>query len=258
MTERLLTERATELGAGIRRGREVVGLSQDDDGVTVRLSDGTELRSRFLVGCDGGRSTVRSLLGIGFPGEPSTAETLLGEMEVADPPETVAAVVARVRATELRFGVGPLGEGVYRVVVPAEGVAEDRRAAPTLADFRRQLRALAGTDLGVHSPRWLSRFGDGTRLADRYRHGRVLLAGDAAHVHPPTGGQGLNLGLQDVVNSAGSSPRRCPAGRRRACSTATSASGARWRPTSWTTPAPRWSCSPRSRARGRCAGCWPS
>lgn len=111
MTERLLTERATELGADIRRGREVVGLSQDDDGVTVRLSAGTELRSRFLVGCDGGRSTVRSLLGIGFPGEPSTAETLLGEMEVADPPETVAAVVARVRATELRFGVGPLGGG---------------------------------------------------------------------------------------------------------------------------------------------------
>lgn len=115
VTERLLTEWATELGADIRRGREVIGPSQDDDGVTVRLSAGTELRSRFLVGCDGGRSTVRSLLGIGFPGEPSTAETLLGEMEVADPPETVAAVVARVRATELRFGVGPLGGGVYRV-----------------------------------------------------------------------------------------------------------------------------------------------
>jgi 2-polyprenyl-6-methoxyphenol hydroxylase-like FAD-dependent oxidoreductase len=199
-TDRLLAEHATALGAEIRRGCELVGLSQDDHGVTAELADGTRLRARHLVGCDGGRSTVRRLLGVGFPGEPSRVETLLGEMEVAVAPETLAALVAEVRRTELVFGAMPLGEGVHRVVVPAGGVAEDRTVAPTLEDFRRQLRAYAGTDLGVHSPRWLSRFGDATRLAERYRVGRVLLAGDAAHIHPPTGGQGLNLGIQDAFN----------------------------------------------------------
>jgi hypothetical protein len=121
-------------------------------------------------------------------------------MEVMAPQETVAAVVADVRETEKRFGLGPIGDGVYRVVVPAEEVAEDRTAPPTLAQFQQQLRVYAGTDFGVHSPRWLSRFGDATRLAERYRVGRVLLAGDAAHIHPPMGGQGLNLGVQDAFN----------------------------------------------------------
>ncbi|HEX2297353.1 MAG TPA: rifampin monooxygenase, partial [Pseudonocardiaceae bacterium] len=200
VTNRLLAERATELGAEIRRGSELIGLSQDEDGVTAELADGTRLRSRWLVGCDGGRSTVRKLLGVGFPGEPARVEALLGEMEVGVPPETVAAVVAEVRKTEKRFGLGPLGDGVYRVLVPAEGVAEDRSVPPTLEEFKRRLRVFAGTDFGVHSPRWLSRFGDATRLAERYRVGRVLLAGDAAHVHPPTGGQGLNLGIQDAFN----------------------------------------------------------
>lgn len=199
-TDRLLAERAAELGAEIRRGCELVGLSQDEHGVTVELADGARLRSRYLVGCDGGRSTVRKLLGVGFPGEPSRHDTLLGEMEVAVEQTTVAAVVAEVRKTHLRFGLGPFGGGVYRVVVPAERVAEDRSVPPTLEEFKQQLRVFAGTDFGVHSPRWLSRFGDATRLAERYRTGRVLLAGDAAHVHPPTGGQGLNLGLQDAFN----------------------------------------------------------
>ncbi|MFE9773668.1 rifampin monooxygenase [Streptomyces sp. NPDC005931] len=200
VTERLLTEHATELGAEIRRGRELVGLSQDQDGVTAELADGTRLRSRYLVGCDGGRSTVRKLLGVGFPGEPSRVETLLGDMEVGVPPETLAAVIGEVRKTHLRFGAIPEGAGVYRIIVPADGVAADRAAAPTLEEFTRRLRAIAGTDFGVHSPRWLSRFGDATRLAERYRTGRVLLAGDAAHIHPPTGGQGLNLGIQDAFN----------------------------------------------------------
>jgi 2-polyprenyl-6-methoxyphenol hydroxylase-like FAD-dependent oxidoreductase len=199
-TDRLLAEHATELGAEIRRGCELVGLSQDDHGVTVELADGTQLRSRYLVGCDGGRSVVRKLLGVGFPGEPAKVETLLGEMEVTEDPATVTAIVAEVRKTQLRFGAVPLGDGVYRLGVPADGVAEDRAVPPTLEEFRRQLRAFAGTDFGAHSPRWLSRFGDATRLAERYRTGRVLLAGDAAHIHPPNGGQGLNLGIQDAFN----------------------------------------------------------
>ncbi|NIH84040.1 rifampin monooxygenase [Amycolatopsis granulosa] len=200
VTDRLLAEHAGALGAGIRRGAELTGLSQDDHGVTAELADGTRLRSRYLVGCDGGRSTVRTLLGIGFPGEPAAREWLLGEMEVTTPPAELAAVVARVRETHHGFGLAPAGDGVHRVLVPAAKVTGDRTVPPTLDEVARQLRAFAGTDFGVHSPRWLSRFGDATRLAESYRTGRVLLAGDAAHVHPPLSGQGLNLGIQDAVN----------------------------------------------------------
>jgi rifampicin monooxygenase len=200
ITDRLLAEHAAEVGAEIRRGCELTGLSQDEDGVTAELADGTQLRARYLVGCDGGRSTVRKLLGVGFPGEPSRAETLIGEMEMTEDPAAIAGINAEVRKTQLRFGAMPLADGVFRIIVPAEGVAEDRTVPPTLEEFKQQLRLTAGTDLGVHSPRWLSRFGDATRLADRYRGGRVLLAGDAAHIHPPTGGQGLNLGIQDSFN----------------------------------------------------------
>ncbi|MEV0522952.1 rifampin monooxygenase [Streptomyces sp. NPDC050439] len=200
VTERLLHERAVELGTDIRRGCEVVGLSQDEDGVRAELADGTHLRSRYLVGCDGGRSAVRKLLGVDFPGVPASVETLLGEMEVTADQATIDAATAEVHKTQLRFGLSRGENGVYRVVVPADGVTEDRSAEPTLDDFKQQLRAHAGTDFGVHSPRWLSRFGDATRQAERYRVGRVLLAGDAAHIHPPTGGQGLNLGVQDAFN----------------------------------------------------------
>ncbi|MFE5477496.1 rifampin monooxygenase [Nocardia sp. NPDC056541] len=199
-TDQLLSEHATALGAEIRRGTEVVGVNQRDDAVTVELADGTWLRTRYLVGCDGGRSTVRRLLGVAFPGEPSRVETLLGEMALTASPETITEVMTEVRKTQLRFGAMPLADGVYRVLAPAAGVAEDRAVAPTLEEMKRQLIATAGTDFGVHSPRWLSRFGDGTRQAEHYRVGRVLLAGDAAHIHPPTGGQGLNLGVQDAFN----------------------------------------------------------
>jgi 2-polyprenyl-6-methoxyphenol hydroxylase-like FAD-dependent oxidoreductase len=199
-TERLLLEHAAELGIEIWRSRELVGLSQDDDGVTAELADGTLVRSRYLVGCDGGRSTVRKHLGVGFPGEPARRETLLGEVELTAPPEEVEAVVTEVRKTQREFGAMPLGDGLFRIGAPADGVAEDRATPPTLDELRLQIRKFAGTDFGAHSPRWLSRFGDATRQAERYRVGRVLLAGDAAHVHPPYGGQGLNLGLQDAFN----------------------------------------------------------
>lgn len=199
-TDRLLAERAVELGAQVRRGCEVVGLHQDDDGVDVALADGSRLRARYLVGCDGGRSTIRKALGIEFPGEPAKTEFLLGEMKVEASLDEIVAVVTEVRKTHKGFGIGPSGEGLFRGVVPAASVVRDRGAAPTLEEFKQQLRAYAGTDFGVHSPKWLSRFGDATRQAQHYRRGRAFLAGDAAHVHPPMGGQGLNLGIQDAFN----------------------------------------------------------
>ncbi len=200
VTDRLLTERAVELGAQVRRGSEVVAVAQDDDGVDVTLDDGTTLRAGWLVGCDGGRSLVRRAIGVDFPGEAARTEWVLGEVRVTAAPEEIARVVAEVRQVHKGFGVGPAGDGWHRAVVPAAAVTEDRSVPPTIDELRTRLRALAGTDFGVHSPRAITRFTDATRLAERYRVGRVLLAGDAAHVHPPLGGQGLNLGIQDAFN----------------------------------------------------------
>ncbi|MFD9699828.1 FAD-dependent monooxygenase [Lentzea sp. NPDC059081] len=194
----VLEDHAVASGAEVRRGLGVTGVEQDDDGVTVELADGERLRARYLVGCDGARSTVRKLVGVGFPGEPSRNDTLMGELEFSAPQEEVVARAAEIRETVKVFHLGPFGDGRYRVVVPCAAVSEDRSA--TLDDFKQELRTVAGTDFGAHSPRWLSRFGDATRLVEHYRVGRVLFAGDAAHIHPPAGGQGLNLGVQDAVN----------------------------------------------------------
>ena len=199
VTDRLLEEWAIEVGADVRRGVEVRGLTDHGSYIAVE-TDGGELTGQFLVGCDGGRSTVRKLVGIDFVGEPSRVDTLIAEMEATAPADEMLAVMTEIRKTQKRFGIGPIAGGLVRAVVPAADVVEDRATPPTFEEFRQQLIATAGTDFGVHSPRWLSRFGDATRQASRYREGRVLLAGDAAHIHPPLGGQGLNLGVQDSFN----------------------------------------------------------
>ncbi|NMO01504.1 NAD-binding protein [Gordonia sp. TBRC 11910] len=197
--DRILADHAVAAGAELRRGVRVVGVDSGAQRVTAELSDGTTLSAQYLIGCDGGRSTVRKLLDVGFPGEASTSDTLIAEIEVTMPDAELTARVAEIRATQKRFGIGPSGTGAYRLVVPAADVV-DERSAPTLDEIKERLIAVAGTDFGVHSPRWTSRFGDATRLADSYRQGRILLAGDAAHIHPPMGGQGLNLGVQDAFN----------------------------------------------------------
>jgi 2-polyprenyl-6-methoxyphenol hydroxylase-like FAD-dependent oxidoreductase len=203
--EQVLEGRARELGADLRRGHELVGLSQDPDAVTAEVAgpDGVyRLHARYLVGCDGGHSLVRKQAGIGFPGTPPTHVLRLGDVTLAEAdPERVPVGILRT-ATGL-FTVVPLGGGVHRVVVsewsqPPEHV--DRDTPPTIEELRAAVRRVAGIDLEMRQPRWLSRFTDAARQADRYRAGRVLLAGDAAHIQLPAGGPGMSNALQDVVN----------------------------------------------------------
>lgn len=191
--ERLLLGWVEELGVPIRRVAEVVGVGQDEEGVDVQLASGGSVRARYLVGADGGRSVVRRAAGIEFLGADATRSTLIAEVEVTEElPQTGKVDDRGVH------GLHPMGDGVVRVVVTeaALGPADP----PTLDDLRRELTDVFGTDFGVHNPTWLSRFTDATRQAAYYRRGRVLLAGDAAHVHSPTGGQGIGLGVQDAVN----------------------------------------------------------
>ncbi|MFJ3704763.1 MULTISPECIES: monooxygenase [unclassified Streptomyces] len=199
-TEALLEERARELGVRIDRGHEVLGLTQDHTSVSVDLRDSagqvTTERARYVVGCDGGRSAVRQAAGIGFSGTDETLTGILGDFAVtAASPEALGAAKAN------GVLVVPLEGGLTRFVhIDPERMRAPAAEPVTLEEFRDSLTRACGHDCGIAEPRWLSRFGNATRLADRYRSGRVLLAGDAAHIHFPAAGQGLNIGLQDAMN----------------------------------------------------------
>src|SRR3984885_3293308 len=192
--ERILAGWVEELGTPIYRGREVTGFAQDDSGVDVELSNGQSLRAKYLIGCDGGRSVVRKAAGITFPGWDPTISHLIAEVELAEEPEWGMRHDA----------IGPHSlsrlddAGLVRILVTEQHLK--RIGEPTLRDLSEALVAVYGTDYGVHSPVWISRFTDAARQAADYRNRRILLAGDAAPAHYPAGGQGLNTGVQDAVN----------------------------------------------------------
>ena len=200
--ERILAGWVGELGVPIAREREVTGFAQDETGVDVELSAGRSLRAEYLVGCDGGRSIVRKAAGIDFPGWDPSISSLIAEVELGDEPEwdDVGGRPGVIRQDE--NGTQALGvrEDGKRVGVVISRPYAGQTGDPTLRELSQALISVWGTDYGVHSPTWISRFTDMTRQAASYKEGRVLLAGDAAHVHYPVGGQGLNIGVQDAVN----------------------------------------------------------
>jgi 2-polyprenyl-6-methoxyphenol hydroxylase-like FAD-dependent oxidoreductase len=203
--ERIMAAWIAELSVRIYYGSEATGFAQDDTGVDVGLSDDQSLRAQYLVGCDGGRSVIRKAAGIDFPGWDPTKSNLIAEVEMSEEPDL------GIRHDALGVhGIGRLeyevrdGEVVYMDGGPVRVMVTERHigptSEPTLRDLSEALITVYGTDFGVHNPTWISRFTDMTRQAATYRAGRVLLAGDSAHVHYPAGGQGLSLGVQDAVN----------------------------------------------------------
>jgi 2-polyprenyl-6-methoxyphenol hydroxylase-like FAD-dependent oxidoreductase len=203
--EQIMAAWIAELGVQVDYGREVTGFAQDEDGVDVECSDSQSLRAQYLVGCDGGRSLIRKAAGIEFPGWDATRSNLIAEVEMTEKPElgirndalgmhALGRLEYEIRDGEVIYK----DEGPVRVMVtePQVGASDE----PTLRDLSEGLIAVYGTDFGIHSPTWISRFTDMTRQAAAYRAGRVLLAGDSAHVHSPAGGQGLGVGVQDAVN----------------------------------------------------------
>lgn len=192
--EHILLGWVEELGVPVRRGAEVTGFAQDTRGVEVHLADGTTVRTDYLVGADGGRSVVRRVAGIDLAGAEPTRSHLIAEVAVTEETPT------GIRLDEVGIhAMNVLEDGrTVGLVVTERELGPD--ADPTLEELRSALMAVYGTDFGVHDPRWISRFTDATRHASTYRRGRVLIAGDAAHTHPPTGGQGIGLGIQDAVN----------------------------------------------------------
>ncbi|MBF6558289.1 MAG: FAD-dependent monooxygenase [Acidimicrobiales bacterium] len=189
-TERLLGTWVQELGVPTTREREVTGFTQDDTGVDVVLSDGTSIQADYLVGCDGGRSVIRKAAGIEFAGWDPSTSWLMADVEMVEKPQF---------GLRPGGGIGP-AEGGDRIRVVLTERQVEHTSEPSLQDVSEALIATDGTDYGVHSLSWSSRFTDNTRQAASYREGRILLAGDAAHAHPPLGGQGLNTGVQDAVN----------------------------------------------------------
>jgi 2-polyprenyl-6-methoxyphenol hydroxylase-like FAD-dependent oxidoreductase len=203
--ERIMADWIADLPVRIYYGSEVTGFAQDDTGVDVELAGGGSLRARYLVGCDGGRSVTRRAAGIEFPGWDATRSNLIAEAEMTEEPEL------GIRHDALGVhGIGRLeyeirdGEVIYMEGGPVRITLTEQQigpsSEPTLSDLSDALITVYGTDFGVHDPTWISRFTDMTRQAATYRAGRVLLAGDSAHVHYPAGGQGLSLGVQDAVN----------------------------------------------------------
>jgi 2-polyprenyl-6-methoxyphenol hydroxylase-like FAD-dependent oxidoreductase len=191
--ERVLAAWVAELPVTQYRGVEMAGCDADDAGVALTLADGRTLRGKYLAGCDGGRSRVRKSAGIAFAGWDASLSYLIAECQfTAETPKGIH------RSDKGVYGIGPIDDGPFLRAVLVE--SEVRHGTPSLDDLRAALVSFFGSDFGVHGVRWLSRFSDATRQAATYRKGRVLLAGDAAHVHSPAGGQGLNTGVHDAVN----------------------------------------------------------
>ena len=199
-TEQILEDIIVELGASVRWSTDVIGVRDVGDGVQVDVEgpDGIEtLSGSYLIGCDGGRSIVRKLMGVGFPGTDATMAALIGDVVLDEPPQRPMFLERRELGTITAVQFRP---GWWRICTSERERAGGANGPATLEELRASTLRVAGSDFGMHDPTWVSHFGDAVRQADRYRVGRVLLAGDAAHVHLPAGGQGMNMGMQDAFN----------------------------------------------------------